>query len=147
MTALKLLAFDDEDLQVVSAHLQDALLQCGDMKWQPSARRFVAIVNRFDWEQALAADDAKGDGRLFERRCCILRVEKVDAVKARNLRPGSEEVLELLAIVYTPLEAPAAYIELVFADDRSIRLEVECIEAEVTDVGDSWHTRRKPAHQ
>lgn len=145
MSALKLLAFDEEDLQVVSAHLQDALMRGEDMTWQRSTRRFVALFNRFDWEQALA-DDA-GDGQLFERCRCALRFDKVEAIKVKNLRPGDPgQVMELLAITYTPLETPAGRIELVFAGNRSIRLDVECIEAEVTDIGQSWKTRRKPTH-
>jgi hypothetical protein len=146
MSALKLLAFDEEDLQIVSAHLQDALLRGEDMSWQPRGRRFVVMVNRFDWEQAFA-DDGPAD-RPFERCRCALRFDKVDAVKVKNLKPGARgQVLELLAITFPPQDAPAGSIELVFADDRSIRLDVECIEAEVTDIGEHWTTRRKPEHQ
>jgi hypothetical protein len=145
MSALKLLAFDEEDLQVVSAHLQDALLRGEDMTWQRAGRRFVALFNRFDWEQAL--EDDPGSGRLFERCRCALRFDKVEAIKVRNMRPGEKgQVLELLAITYTPLEAPAGRIEMVFSGNRSIRLDVECIEAEVTDLGQSWKTQRRPEH-
>jgi hypothetical protein len=146
MSELKLLAFDEEDLQVVSAHLQDALLRGEDMTWQPRGRRFAMLVSRFDWEQALV-DDERSD-RLFERCRCALRFDKVDAVKVKNLKPGAGgQVLELLAITYEAQQPPAGHIELVFAGNRSVRLDVECIEAEVTDLGEHWTTHARPQHK
>ena len=56
MTSLKLVALDEEDLEILSAHLQDALLRTEDIAWQPGSRRFVALLNRFDWEKAVIGE-------------------------------------------------------------------------------------------
>lgn len=140
---LKLLALDEEDLRVVSAHLQDAVLKVGDIAYRPVEKRFVVTMNRFVWEKA-------GGGlrrRAFERRRSVLHFDRVLGVKAGGLDQRKKgEVLELLAIRFAPAREPTGTIELVFAGGAAIRLEVECIEAQLTDLGAAWETRAKPAH-
>lgn len=143
MSALKLLALDAEDLAVVSAHVQDAVLKVGDVSWRPKERRLVVALNRFVWEGV-------GAGRKhgFERRRACLHFARVDAVKATRIRPDlADTVLELLAIRFEETNAPGGTVELLFAGGGTIRLEVECIEAGLADLGAAWSTEKMPAHE
>ncbi len=142
MDKLKLVALDAEDLAVISAHLQDAVLRIGDMVWLAREQRFAAVANRFDWAKALR--DGTGP---YERRRTGLRFERVLSVKVRNLSLNAKNrVLELLAIRFEETDAPAGYITLIFAGGGAIRLEVECIEAEMCDLGAAWRAKRMPDH-
>lgn len=141
MTPLKLLALDEEDLQVVSSHLQDAVVRVGDMAYVPAQRRFAAIVNRFDWESV--AKDGKG----YRRRRTALRFDRVLRAQHKDLQPQKpERVLSLLAIRFEAGEAPSGRVALIFSGDVVIQLEVECVEAEMRDLGPAWATRNKPEH-
>ncbi len=141
MSPLKLIALDEEDLNVVSCHLQDAVMRADEMVYMPSKQRFAAIINRFDWERA-----AEGD-RSYARRRAALRFERVRAAKLKHLKPSrSGRVLSLLAISFEATEPPSGYVTLTFSGDVSIRLDVECIEAELTDLGPEWRTRHVPRH-
>jgi len=145
MPLLKLLALDQEDLQVVSSHLQDAVLRAGDMAYLPSQKRFAAILNRFDWESAAAT--AAKDAKDYERRRTALRFERVLAAKHKGLKPEQpDRVLSLLAIQFDAGDAPSGTVTLTFSGDVTIRLEVECVEAELRDLGPSWATQKKPEH-
>ncbi|MFW2391568.1 MAG: DUF2948 family protein [Alphaproteobacteria bacterium] len=142
MTLLKLLALDEEDLQVVSSHLQDAVVRVGDMVFLPSQKRFVAIVNRFDWESATGKDT-----KNYKRRRTGLRFDRVLSAKHKELRPEKpDRVLSLLAIQFEAGEAPSGTVTLTFSGGVIIQLEVECVEAELRDLGPSWVTRNKPDH-
>jgi hypothetical protein len=143
MTQLKLIALDEEDLSVVSSHLQDAVMRVSDMAYLPSQQRFAAIVNRFDWEKAVKTDGEEG----YARRRAALHFDRVRGVKLKHLKPGSgTRVLSLLAIGFTATEPPSGYVTLIFSGDTSIRLDVECIELELKDLGLSWKARSKPRH-
>ena len=144
MGDLKLVALDSEDLKVISAHVQDAVLQVGDMAYRPSEHRFAAIANRFDWAPATGAYG--GEPRL-ERRRTALRFDRVLEAKCQGIDPRSKwQVLELLAIQFEETEPPGGYITLFFAGGPAIRLKVECIEAEMRDLGAAWKARRLPEH-
>ncbi len=143
MNALKLVALDAEDLDVVSAHLQDAVLKVGDIKWLPAENRFVVALNRFVWE------DAVKDGRkkAFERRRSALHFDRVLKVQANRIQQkASDTVLELLAVRFTETDAPAGFVELQFAGGSTLRLEVECLEAQLSDLGAAWQTKTRPKH-
>jgi hypothetical protein len=142
MTLLKLLALDEEDLQVVSSHLQDAVVRVGDLAYVPSQKRFAAVLNRFDWETAA------GDGaNEYRRRRTALRLDRVLKAMHKDLRPEKpDRVLSLLAIQFETGEAPGGKVTLTFSGDVTIQLEVECVEAELRDLGPSWPTRHKPGH-
>ena len=143
MPDLKLLALDAEDLAVVSAHLQDSVVKVGDISWRPKERRLVLALNRFVWEGAGA-----GRRRTYERRRACLHFARVGSVKAARIRPDlADAVLELLAIRFEPTDAPAGVIELVFAGGGTIRLQVECIEAGLADLGAAWSTEHRPEHE
>jgi hypothetical protein len=144
MGDLKLLALDAEDLAVISCHLQDAVLQVGDMAYLPHEHRFAAIANRFDWA---AATGAGGGAPTLERRRTGLRFDRVLEAKLQGIDlKAKRQVLELLAIQFEESERPGGFITLVFAGGGAVRLRVECIEAEMRDLGAAWSTRRRPEH-
>jgi hypothetical protein len=137
---LKLAALDEEDLAVVSAHVQDAVLKVADMAYLPKEGRFVVAMNRFTWEQA-------DKSRSYERRRAALTFDRVRAARTSRIRRDrSEAVLELLAIEFNPSDAPAGAVDLIFAGGGAVRLEVECIEARLADLGAAWATSAKPSH-
>lgn len=140
---LKLTALDADDLKVVSAHLQDAVLRVGDIRYLPVEHRFAVVLNRFAWEDA-----ANGGGDGYTRRRTGLRFDRILGVKASNIRQGAPDaVLSLLAIEFEPAEEPSGFITLVFSGGGAIRLEAECIEAALADLGPVWSTASKPAHE
>lgn len=140
---LKLVALDEDDLRIVSAHLQDAVLRMSDMAWVPSEHRFAAVLNRFDWLATL-----NQDGFSSLRRCrCALRFDKVKRAQVQKIKPGEpSSFAELLAVTYEEAEPPSGYITLYFAGGGAVRLEVECIEGELRDLGEAWKTAIKPQH-
>jgi hypothetical protein len=145
MAELKLIALDADDLAVISAHLQDALLKVGDLAWLPSQRRFACVGNRFDWADAL--QDGPGKSKSYVRRRSGLRFERVLAAQISGIDLNAKgNVLCLLAIGFEAANAPAGSITLRFADGAGIRLEVECIEAELKDLGPVWHAASMPKH-
>jgi hypothetical protein len=145
MPELKLVALDAEDLAILSAHLQDAVMKVGDLAFLPREKRFAAVANRFDWLEAL--DRAVAPGQYYARRRCALRFERVLRAQVHGLDLKSKgAVTSLLAVSFEPGEAPAGRVTLQFADGGAIRLDVECIEAELRDLGPVWEAKSKPAH-
>ncbi len=141
---LRLIALDAEDLAVVSAYVQDAVLKLQDIKWLAKERRFVMAMNRFAWEQSGAGVRR---GLRHERRRSALHFARVDAVKSTGMdqnAPGS--VLNLLAVRFEPEDEPSGCILLEFAGGAAIRLSVECVEAQLTDLGPAWSTPHAPRH-
>jgi len=130
-------------LQITSAHLQDAVLRVGDMTYLAGEKRFAAVVNRFNWENA----ETRRRSRRYERRRSGLHFDRVFAVTTKGFdRRAESDVLELLAIRFVLEDAPAGEIELNFAGGATIRLKVECIEAALNDLGAVWETRTLPEH-
>ena len=143
--ALRLTALDAEDLQVISAQMQDATLLVGDITYLPRQKKLALVANRFCWEGA-APDSG---GKTTFRRCrCGLQINRVFSVKyAKVRRDNSDGVLSLLAILFHPHEdPPGGIIELTFSGGGALRAEVECIEVALDDLGASWETPRKPQH-
>jgi hypothetical protein len=140
MTDLKLIALDDEDLEVISAHVQDAVVRVGDMGFARADRRFALLMNRFDWESEKPR--AKG-----LRKRAALHFDSVQAVKSTGFDTNAHDgVLELLAITYMPTDGPAGIVELSFAGGGAVRLSVECLEARFADLGATWAAKQKPQH-
>ena len=141
MELLKLAALDAEDLGVISAHLQDAILRAGDLAYLSAQHRFVLVARRFDWS---AEDDAPP-----RRRLTGVHFERVLKVRTRGITPGaaSEAPLELLAITFAPTEAPSGIATLVFAGGAAIQLELECIEVQLKDLGPVWEVEGRPDHE
>ncbi len=131
---LKLVALDKDDIEVVSAHVQDAVVKVGDILWQPREHRFMMALNRFDWMSAI---DGKMDKADYRRCRTALRFERVNACKCRNLDQTNKAApLNLLAVEFSEDDAPAGVVSLIFSGGGVIRLEVECLEAELADLGE-----------
>jgi hypothetical protein len=144
MTAdlLKFIALDSEDLEVVSTHLQDAVVRASEVLWRPAEHRLVIALNRFDWEAAV------NGAPEYRRRRAALRFERVQSCKCKGVKPpaGEDAVLNLLHIEFTPTDTPAGVVTLTFSGGGALRLEVECLEAELADLGPTWTTACCPAH-
>ena len=141
--ALKLIALDDQDLSIVSAHVQDAVLKVSDLEFLPAAKRFLLTMNRFVWE-------AKSG--LFrqhnERRQAVLHFDRVLGAKTSGIdRDKPAEVLSLLAISFIEISKPAGIVELIFSGGGAIMLDVECIEARLADIGGAWEATSRPIHK
>lgn len=138
---LKLIALDAEDLAVMSAHLQDAVVRVEDIAFLPKERRFAMIMNRFDWSAGAA------DRKSYVRRRVAVRFEKVITAQTSNLDlTAKDNVLSLLALSFEVKDEPAGVVDLVFSGNSAIRLTIECVEAELRDLGAQWATTHKPAH-
>jgi len=137
---LRLLAEDEDDLEVISAALQDAIAKVGDIEWDAKARRFTLALNRFLWETPA--------GLLGARVRTGLQFGSVLAVKSRNLRRDPPDaVIELLAVRFEPGEAPGGAIRLAFAGGGDLELTVECVDAALADISAPWPTPSTPAHE
>ena len=138
MARLRLAASDAEDLEVLSARLQDAVFKLKDASWQPKKRRFAVVVNRLQWE-------AGGKTRLRAG----LHFDGVLKVQSSQVKLGAgEAVVSVLAIRFTSNggEDPGGVIEIVLAGGGAIRLSVECIDAELADMTAPWAARGTPDH-
>ncbi len=142
MDLLKLIALDREDLEIVSAHLQDSVVKIGEVIWRPAENRVVIALNRFDWEAAVA------DTPSFQRRRAALRFDRVLSCKCRSLDcSAKEQVLNLLAIEFSETDVPGGVVTLAFSGGGALRLEVECLEVEAGDLGPVWQTTCCPEHK
>lgn len=138
---LRLVALDEEDLEVVSAHLQDAVVVVRDIIWLPAEKRLVIALNRYDWLGQI------GPTPVCRRRRAALRFERVEAFKARGIDAAARnEVLNLLAIEFAATSPPGGSVVLTFSGGGALRLEVECLEAELADLGPEWAAVRCPGH-
>src|SRR5688572_15765894 len=137
---LKLMAEDEEDLAILSAHLQDAVLRIGDIAYLPKSRRFAAFLNRYCWEGC-------PEGAVGERTRTGLHFNNVLKVKATNVRQNDPDaVAELLALRFHPAGDGAGSVDLMLAGGGCIRLEVEAIDATLRDISEHWPARARPAH-
>ncbi len=140
MSGLKLLAEDKEDLKIVSAHLQDAVMRVGDLVYLPKQRRFVALLNRFCWE------DCPG-GEAGARVLTGLHFDNVLKVQSHHVRQDDPDaVAVLLAIDFTPEGETGGVVELILSGGGRIRLTVECIEGVLRDVTEPRPAISRPAH-
>jgi hypothetical protein len=142
---LKLVALDRDDIEVVSAHVQDARVRVGEVYWYPDNHRFVMALNRFDW---MAAVDAKPDAKADYRRCrTALRFERVLSCQCRGVNPANKNAeLNLLAVEFVERDSPAGSVNLTFSGGGVIRLDVECLEAELADLGEIFTAEICPDH-
>jgi hypothetical protein len=141
MSDLRLSAEDAADLEVISTCLQDAVTHVRDLAFLPHARRFAMVVNRFRWEEEVAHRDK------HERARAGLHFENVGAARARNISQDRPDgVLNLLAIRFDELNAPSGIVTLTFSGGGEIRLEVEALDAHLSDLGLVWETPNLPDH-
>jgi Protein of unknown function (DUF2948) len=127
---VRLIALDADDLAVISAHVRDARVQTGDIIWRPGEKRLVVGVNRLDREPTVAGQAAP------RRLLSALRFDRVLSCKSRNIDlEAPETVLELLGIEFYPGEAPGGSAVLMLSQGGALRLDVECLECELADLG------------
>ncbi len=124
---LKLHALDREGLGVISAHVQDACVRREDMTYLPKQNRFVLGALRYDWIGAKHA--------LDQRVGAVLRFDRVMKVAHLGLAGEGAQVRNLLGVTFEKIDDPSGLVFLTFADGAIVRLEVECLEAELRDVG------------
>jgi hypothetical protein len=137
--SVKLAAADTEDLEVMSARLQDAAGKLKNFTWLPRKRRFAAVLNRLQWEKG-------GKTRIRAG----LHFDGVLKVQSHRVKLGAgEAVVSLLAVTFKPNtgEDPGGVIEIVLAGGGAIRLTVECIDAELADMTGPWAARGTPDHE
>jgi hypothetical protein len=145
MQDLKLIALDAEDLAALSAHLQDAVVRVADMTFLKGEKRFAAVLNRFDWGGTVTPSAAGASD--FVRRRAGLRFERVLGAQVSGIdQRSTDTVLSLLAVSFEPESAPEGFVTLSFSGGGAVRLHVECIEAELKDLGAAWTTKRRPVH-
>jgi len=137
---LNLGAEDTEDLKVISALVQDAVLPLSELKWKASARQFAMLINRFRWEEG---------GRGTERVQSVLLFEDVMSVSSQGIdRKDKEMVISLLSVAFEPGEDGMGHMMLTLAGDGSIRLAVEAIGVSLKDVTRPYlaPSKSKPSH-
>jgi Protein of unknown function (DUF2948) len=137
--ALKLIALDREGLGVISAHIQNTCVKRVDMTWLPRQRRFLIAGMRYDWVGAKTGPE--------ERVSSVLRFDRVLKVSHLGLTEiDSDATLNLLAVTFEKTDPPAGIIILAFADGALVRLDVECVEAELRDIGHRIPAKACPGH-
>jgi hypothetical protein len=131
---LRLLAMDAEDLQIMSAALQDAVMRPVDIVWERTSRQVTLALSRFCWEC--------GGTRVM----AAMQFGDVTGVKSRRLPRAPEQALELLALHFEPSEAPSGQVYMMFAGGGDLRIDVECLDVVLADLSDRWPAREKPSH-
>ena len=129
---LNLGAYETEDLEVISSLVQDAVFPVTEMSWRASARRFAILLNRFRWEDRVAAERR---GRAYERVQSVLVAENVLSVASQGIdRTDKDMILSVLSVTFEPGEDGAGHLLLTLAGDGAIRLSVEALEVTLKDV-------------
>jgi Protein of unknown function (DUF2948) len=137
--ALKLIALDREGLGVISAHVQNTCVKRADMVWMPRQRRFVVAGMRYDWVGAKTGPK--------ERVASVLRFDRVLKVSHLGLNElDVDATFNLLAVTFEKTDPPAGIIIIAFADGALVRLEVECVEVELRDIGLRVPAEACPGH-
>ena len=139
---LKLIARTEEDIRVVSAHLQDSIVNVVDIANLKKNKIFLMQLNRFMWE-----DVEKGVFRKNKRIRTILKFENVMSVLSRNINQHKKDkFLDFLAIETNITPDKNYEMKIIFAGDAIIRVISEVIEVTLDDQGESWDTKNKPKH-
>ena len=135
---MRLVAVDSEDLAVISAHLQDAALLVGDLTYLPQEHCFALVARRFDWESSPEQP---------RRRLVGLHFDRVLRVRCRGVdRDNRDAALNLLGVTFAETDAPSGTATLLFEDGAAIQLELECIEAQMKDLGPVFACDKRPTH-
>ncbi len=135
-----------EDVAVISALAQDAVLAVTDMSWQPRARSLAFLINRFRWEDRAAAEARH---RPYERVRALLVIDGVLSVASQGIdRKDADAVLSILAVEWKPGEDAAGRVEITLAGDGAIAADVECLDLTLKDVTRPYFapSRKAPAH-
>lgn len=143
---LRLKAMDQDDLNVMSSLVQDAVFPGDEMQWDRKKRRFALLLNRFRWEDA---PKAEARARAFERVQSLFVFDDVMAVQSQGVPKGeTDTVLSLLSVAFEPGEDGTGRVLLTLAGDGAIRLSVEALEATLQDVTRPYRapSGNKPDH-
>lgn len=136
---MRLLAQSPEDLEVLSAALQDAVGLLGDFQYEPKARQFTLALNRFRWE-----GPKSGHG---ERVRAALQIGSVLKAQSKRLKQGHEDgVVSLLSLAFEPGGAPGGVLSFTFSGGGELRLDVECLDMALADVSEPWRAAARPSH-
>jgi hypothetical protein len=144
MSKLRLRAVDPEDLSVIAACLQDALIPLAEMAYLPEQRRFMAAFTRFQRERL--ADPGRPEG--LTQSHSVLTLRDIEAVKFRGLDSRFGAVrFELLTLISEPAEDGLVHITLLFAGDAAIQVRARAIAATLEDFGEAWPATSLPSHE
>jgi len=141
VTNLKLLATSDEDLRIVAAHLQDAIVSTQDIASLRKNRIFLIQLNRFMWE-----DVEKGVFRKNKRIRTVLKFDNVISVLSRNINTKKKNFLDFLTIESNLLTDKSYEIKLIFSGDSVIKIKTEVIDVTLDDQGSPWESKTQPKH-
>ena len=134
---LKLIAQDEEQLTIISSLTQDSIIKTNEMGYDNKTKRFALLMNRYRHEE----EDPS-------RIRCAIHFDYADTVKSIGIeKQSNDDILVLLAIRFESKVKPSGSIFLEFSNNKSITIDVESIEAFLTDMGDSWKIRNKPVHE
>ena len=140
---LKLIGKNKEDLRVISAYIQDSIVNVRDIVFLKKNRYFIMMINRFMWEDA-----EKGVFRKNKRIRCAIKFEKVLEAKVKNInQKNKNRLLECLAIKCNLLKNENHEMKIFFAGDGVITLLVESIDLMLQDLGEPWNVKYKPIHK
>lgn len=142
---LALMAEDEQDLRILSALLQDAILPASEMSYDQRGRSLALLLNRFRWEDA---ETAAAEGRDYERVRSVLLIRDVMRVLSDGISRDPDTVLELLALTWQPGADGTGRLSLDFAGDGTLVAEVECINLDLRDVTRPYRavSGKAPAH-
>lgn len=136
---LRLIASEPDEVEIISAALQDAVAQLGDIKWDRRARRFTLVVNRYRWE-----DGKRGPGWRVRSALDIGSVISVKSSRVKQDAPGA--VVSVLALVFETGEAPGGALRVDLSGGGRIRIEVECVDLILADISEPWRAVGRPDH-
>ena len=140
---LKLIAKTEEDLRIVSAHLQDSIASISDIANLKKNKIFLMQLNRFMWE-----DVEKGVFRKNKRVRTVLKLENVLKVNSKNINQSTKDkFLDFLAIESNQMPDKNYEMKLIFSGDAIIRVVAEVIEVALDDQGEPWDTKNMPKHK
>ena len=129
---LRLVAQDAEDLKIIAALVQDAVLPVTELKYDAKRRRFALLLNRFRWEDRAQAEHV---GRAYERVRSVLVVEDVRKVQSFGFdRAEKDLVLSVLSMSFEPGDDGTGRVILTLAGDGAVALEVETLDIRLDDV-------------
>ncbi len=143
---VRLIALDTDDLAVVSALAQDAVLPVTEIRWQKKRRRLALLLNRFRWEDA---PQAERRGRAFERVQSLLVIDDVTHVATQGIDPRDKDtILSLLNIGFEPGEDGTGRVVLTLAGDGAIAANVEALDVILQDVTRPYiaPSKDRPSH-
>ena len=133
---LKLKAFDENDLIIISSLCQDSIIKNNEYDYDEKSKRFAILMNRFCHE----SNDQ-------QRIRTAIHFDYVEKLRTKNInKDDKDETLVLLAIKFEETKQPSGSITLEFSGNKAINLLVENIEVFLTDIGDPWVTNKRPDH-